>query len=114
MLRAARMIDGNGGAPITNAVVVIVDNKITEVGASGQVRVPANARLVDLGDVTLLPGLIDSHTHLIGRVLGDPDGDTGNRQRLRIVRRNPRCRSRDGDADGRLHDSIRNVGAPDV
>lgn len=75
VLRAARMIDGNGGPPIANAVVVIVDNKITEVGPSGQVRVPANARLVDLGDVTLLPGLIDLHTHLIGRVLGDPDGE---------------------------------------
>ena len=75
VLRAARMIDGNGGPPITNAVVVIVNNKITEVGPAGQVRVPANARLVDLGDVTLLPGLIDLHTHLIGRVLGDPDGE---------------------------------------
>jgi imidazolonepropionase-like amidohydrolase len=75
VLRAARLIDGNGGAPITNAVVVIVDNKITEVGSASQVRVPANARTIDLGDVTLLPGLIDSHTHIIGRVLGDPGND---------------------------------------
>jgi imidazolonepropionase-like amidohydrolase len=75
VLRAARLIDGNGGATITNAVVVVVDNKITEVGSASQVRVPANARTIDLGDVTLLPGLIDSHTHIIGRVLGDPDND---------------------------------------
>ena len=75
VLRAARLIDGNGGAPITNAVVVIVDNKITEVGSANQVRVPANARTIDLGDVTLLPGLIDAHTHIIGRVLGDPDNE---------------------------------------
>jgi imidazolonepropionase-like amidohydrolase len=75
VLRAARLIDGNGGAPITNAVVVIVDNKITEVGSASQVRVPENARRIDLGDVTLLPGLIDAHTHIIGRVLGDPDND---------------------------------------
>ena len=75
VLKAARMIDGNGGAPISNAVIVIVDNKITGVGAAGSVPVPANARLVDLGDVTLLPGLIDAHTHVIGRVLGDPDND---------------------------------------
>jgi imidazolonepropionase-like amidohydrolase len=75
VLRAARLIDGNGGAPITNAAVVIVDNKISEVGAASQVRVPVNARVIDLGDVTLLPGLIDAHTHLIGRVLGDPEGD---------------------------------------
>jgi imidazolonepropionase-like amidohydrolase len=75
VLRAARLIDGNGGTPITNAAVVIVDNKITEVGPVSQVRVPANARAIDLGDVTLLPGLIDAHTHIIGRMLGDPDND---------------------------------------
>lgn len=75
VLRAARLIDGNGGASITNAAVVIVDNKITEVGPANQVRVPANARSIDLGDVTLLPGLIDAHTHIIGRMLGDPDND---------------------------------------
>ncbi len=75
VLKAARLIDGNGGVPVTNAVVVVVDNKITEVGSAAQVRVPANARLIDLGDVALLPGLIDAHTHLIGRVLGDPDGE---------------------------------------
>ena len=75
VLRAARLIDGNGGAPITNAVVVVVDNKIAEVGSVGQVRLPANARTIDLGDVTLLPGLIDAHTHIIGRVLGDPDNE---------------------------------------
>src|SRR6476659_6707816 len=50
VLRAARLIDGNGGTPITNAAVVIVDNKITEVGPASQVRVPANARTIDLGD----------------------------------------------------------------
>ena len=75
VLKAARLIDGNGGTPINNAVVVIVDNKISEVGSAGSVRVPGNARMIDLGDVTLLPGLFDSHTHLIGRVLGDPEGD---------------------------------------
>src|SRR5204862_5558594 len=36
---------------------------------------PAGARVLDLGDVTLLPGFIDAHTHLIGRVLGDPESD---------------------------------------
>jgi imidazolonepropionase-like amidohydrolase len=51
---------------------------ITAVGAAGQVRVPANARTIDLGDVTLMPGFIDAHTHLIGRVLGDPAGDSAD------------------------------------
>src|SRR5262245_10731417 len=44
VLRAARLIDANSGAPITNAAVVVVDNKITEVGPASEVRVPANAR----------------------------------------------------------------------
>jgi len=75
VLKAARLIDGTGGAPINNAVVVVTDNTITAVGAAGSVQVPANARTIDLGDVTLMPGFIDAHTHLIGRVLGDPAGD---------------------------------------
>ena len=75
VLKAARLIDGTGAAPINNAVVVVGDNMITAVGAAGSVRIPANARIIDLGDVTLLPGFIDAHTHLIGRVLGDPAGD---------------------------------------
>jgi imidazolonepropionase-like amidohydrolase len=45
------------------------------VGASGSVSVPANARIIDLGDATLLPGFIDAHTHIIGRPLSDPASD---------------------------------------
>lgn len=76
VLRAARLIDGTGSAPITNAVAIVTDEKITAVGAAGDVRVPTGARIIDLGDVTILPGFIDAHTHMIGRVLGDPDIDT--------------------------------------
>ncbi len=75
VLKAARLIDGTGAAPITNAVVVITDNKITAVGSGSSVAIPADAKTIDLGDVTLLPGFIDAHTHLVGRVLGDPEGD---------------------------------------
>jgi len=76
VLKAARLIDGTGGAVINNAVVVVTDNKIVAVGASGSVNVPADAKIIDLGNTTLLPGFIDAHTHLIGRVLGDPDNQT--------------------------------------
>ena len=75
VLKAARLIDGTGAAPINNALVVVTDNKITAVGDAKTVRVPADANVIDLGDVTLLPGFIDAHTHLVGRVLGDPEGD---------------------------------------
>ena len=76
VLKAAWLIDGTGSAPINNAVIVVTDNTITAVGTAASVSVPANARTIDLGDVTLLPGFIDAHTHLIGRVLGDPAGDS--------------------------------------
>jgi imidazolonepropionase-like amidohydrolase len=76
VLKAARLIDGSGAAPITNAVVIVSDNKITAVGSAGSVRIPSGAKVIDLGNVTLLPGFIDAHTHLIGRVLGDPEGET--------------------------------------
>lgn len=75
VLKAARMIDGTGAPPITNAVIVIVDNRIAAAGSAGSINVRPNAKVIDLGDVTLLPGFMDMHTHLIGRVLGDPAGE---------------------------------------
>jgi imidazolonepropionase-like amidohydrolase len=75
VLKAARVIDGTGAAPIQNGAVVITDDKIVAVGPAATVRVPAGARTVDLGNATLMPGFIDAHTHVIGRTLGDPAGD---------------------------------------
>jgi imidazolonepropionase-like amidohydrolase len=75
VLKAARLVDGTGRAPMTNAAIVVTDDRITAVGPAATVGVPAGARVIDLGDATLLPGFIDAHTHLIGRVLGDPDSD---------------------------------------
>jgi imidazolonepropionase-like amidohydrolase len=74
VLKAARLIDGTGAAPITNGVVVVTNDKIAAVGTSASVTVPAGARVIDLGDVTLMPGFIDAHTHIVGRVLGDAEG----------------------------------------
>lgn len=78
VLKAARLIDGTGSPAITNAVIVVTDDKITAVGSSRQVQIPNGAKVIDLGDVTLLPGFIDAHTHVIGRILGDPDGPTAD------------------------------------
>ena len=75
VLRAAHLIDGTGAAPVTPGVVVVTDDRITAVGTDRTVSIPAGATTIDLGDATLLPGFIDAHVHLIGRTLGDPEGD---------------------------------------
>ncbi len=73
VLRAARLIDGVGATTVSPGVVVITDDRITAVGPNA--AIPVGATVIDLGDVTLLPGFIDAHVHLIGRTLGDPEGD---------------------------------------
>jgi imidazolonepropionase-like amidohydrolase len=75
VIRAARMIDGTGSAIVRDAAVVVTGERIVVAGPAASVAVPAGARVVDLGDVTLLPGFIDAHTHIIGRTLGDPLSD---------------------------------------
>ncbi|MBA3762874.1 MAG: amidohydrolase family protein [Chthoniobacterales bacterium] len=60
---------------VRDAVVVVTGDRIVAAGPTASVQVPAGAKVVDLGDVTLLPGFIDAHTHIIGRTLGDPMAD---------------------------------------
>ena len=75
VLRASRMITIASPAVVTSAVIVVTDDKIVAAGPSSSVSIPAGARIIDLGDVTMLPGFIDAHTHIIGRTLGDPMAD---------------------------------------
>jgi len=65
VVKAARLIDGKGGAPLAPAMVLIDGDRILGVGAN--IKVPDGARVLDLGGATLLPGLIDLHTHLTGK-----------------------------------------------
>src|SRR4051794_7857129 len=78
VLRAARLIDGTGSAVVQNGVVVVTDDKIVAAGKEGSVMIPTGARVIDLGDATLMPGFIDAHTHIIGRPLSDPKSDDAN------------------------------------
>lgn len=60
-LIAARVIDGVSKQPLNATVVVVQNDKIVAIG--GMDAIPPNAARIDLGDATLLPGLIDAHTH---------------------------------------------------
>ncbi len=68
VLRAARMLDVDGGRIVEDAVVVVEGGRIQAVNPA---RLPDGATVIDLGDVTLLPGLMDMHTHLTGDLTGD-------------------------------------------
>jgi imidazolonepropionase-like amidohydrolase len=60
----ARLIDGTGGAPIDNAVVIVTGDRITAAGPPAQVQVPRGATVVDAAGKFLIPGLVDAHYHL--------------------------------------------------
>src|SRR5215831_15165631 len=63
VVRAGRLIDPDSASVLTDQEILIVESKVAAVGK--QLRVPENAKWIDLSDKTVLPGLIDSHTHLV-------------------------------------------------
>src|SRR5450759_934791 len=66
-IRAAHMIDGRSDAVQNDVAVVVQGERIVAVGPRAQVeaRIPAGAQVIDLGSSTILPGLIDNHTHIL-------------------------------------------------
>ncbi len=71
-IKCGQLIDGESDAPIQNAVILISGERIQQVGKS--VAIPEGARVIDLSDHTVLPGLIDTHTH----ICLTPENSAGN------------------------------------
>ncbi len=62
VLKAAHLFDGRSGNLVSPGLVVVEGSRIIAVGANA--AIPADAKIIDLGDATLLPGYIDAHTHI--------------------------------------------------
>ena len=60
----ARLIVGDGSAPIENSAFIVNGTRFTQVGRAGQLQAPAGARRVDLRGKTVMPAIVDTHTHL--------------------------------------------------
>jgi imidazolonepropionase-like amidohydrolase len=66
VVRAGRLLDVRTGKTATNQMLVIENEKITSVGPAATFKLPAGSTVIDLPNATVLPGLIDAHTHLTG------------------------------------------------
>jgi len=63
VIEGGTLIDGSGGAPVKNSVVVIEGNRIKAAGPQGSVAVPPQAKVIKADGMTIMPGLIDAHIH---------------------------------------------------
>ncbi|HEY6388433.1 MAG TPA: amidohydrolase family protein [Candidatus Acidoferrum sp.] len=99
LVKAARLLDVRAGRYIDNAAVLMEGDRIKEVGPAKdiQAHAPQTAKLIDLPGATLLPGLIDCHTHLMARAPNTPDGYI-----LDLATKSQAFRALEGAADARL------------
>src|SRR6476646_6326300 len=66
-VKAGRLFDSKSGQIVNNQVVLILGDRITDVGPADQVKIPAGAQVIDLSQATVMPGLIDAHTHMFNQ-----------------------------------------------
>jgi imidazolonepropionase-like amidohydrolase len=79
-VRAGRLFDSKTSTMLTKQVVLLSGERITEVGPEAQVKIPAGARVIDLSQATVLPGLIDAHTHMF-----DTRGPKGTTESAMVI-----------------------------
>src|SRR5262249_12322688 len=70
-IKAGRLIDPDSGTVLTDQLILVRDDKIESIGRAG--ALPAGAKVIDLSRMTVLPGLIDCHTHVADGAHGEGD-----------------------------------------
>ena len=67
LLTAARLLDGSGAPPVAQAALLVENGRLVKMGRAAEVRAPDGAAVDrrDYGEATMLPGLVDAHTHLV-------------------------------------------------
>ena len=73
LVRAGRLFDGKSNKLVSNQTILIKGDRIVEVGSGERINIPQGAEVLDLSQATVLPGLIDAHTHVFGN---GPDLET--------------------------------------
>jgi len=98
VLRVAQILDVRSGSYTKGAAIWVEGERIKAVGPAADILklAPASAQLIDLGDATVLPGLIDCHTHLMARI---PDVDNG--YALNLLTKSEAYRALEGAANAR-------------
>jgi len=76
LVKARRLLNPSTGNVLSPAAVLIEGDKIKQVGSFSEIDVPASAKVIDLGSATLLPGLIDGHTHLFLDIIVPPEAES--------------------------------------
>lgn len=99
LVQAARILDVRAGRYLLDTAILIRNQRIEKVGPVAHLRasLPEGTRIIDLGPMTVLPGLIDCHTHLMARV---PEGDNGYATNL--LTKSEATRALEGAANARL------------
>jgi imidazolonepropionase-like amidohydrolase len=99
VVRARQVLDVRSGTYVKDAAIYVEGERIKAVGPASDVLklAPPGASIIELGDMTVLPGLIDCHTHLMARV---PDGDDG--YGLNLLTKSQAYRALEGAANARV------------